>query len=341
MFTCGISVKCKTRARRELLRESAALLLCCAWITILFLPSGCSPRSEDGQEDTLTTGELTLQVRASGNSILVGDPYEVTLSAICPTNGRVDFPELGREKDIVVLDRKWSEKLLSDGLRKTELSMKITSFRLGEHPLCTDPALYHHDGVTETNRFPESILSVASSLAPDASSEIADIKPARRLPGRIPLWTWIVLGSAVLAYLIGLATSKLWRHRDILSFAEPPVPPHVIALNALRALQSKGLLERDECNPFYTELSLILRTYLEGRFHLNAPDETTEEIVEEMSRSRELSGAQRNILQEFMRQADMVKFAKGHPDRLTMEAAFETTRQFVEETKPSTDTDDQ
>ena len=78
---------------------------------------------------------------------------------------------------------------------------------------------------------------------------------------------------------------------------------------------------------------MILRTYLEGRFSLNAPDETTEEIVEEMSRSAELNGSQRNILQDFMRQADMVKFAKGHPERTTMESAFDTTRQFVEETK--------
>ena len=95
----------------------------------------------------------------------------------------------------------------------------------------------------------------------------------------------------------------------------------------------KGLLEKDECNPFYTELSLILREYLEGRFRLNAPDETTEEIIEALSQSPELTGAQRNILQEFMRQADIVKFAKGHPDRTTMESAFGTTKDFINETK--------
>ena len=67
---------------------------------------------------------------------------------------------------------------------------------------------------------------------------------------------------------------------------------------------------------------------------------TTEEIVEEMSRSTELSGLQRNILQDFMRQADIVKFAKGHPDRGTMEAAFGTTKQFVEETKRIKEQDD-
>ena len=96
---------------------------------------------------------------------------------------------------------------------------------------------------------------------------------------------------------------------------------------------NKGLLEQNLCNPFYTELSLILREYLEGRFKLNAPDETTEEIVEELSRSPELSKEQQIILQEFMHQADLVKFAKGNPEHATMKKAFDTTKQFVEETK--------
>jgi hypothetical protein len=52
-----------------------------------------------------------------------------------------------------------------------------------------------------------------------------------------------------------------------------------------------------------------------------------------MSRSVELNQAQQDILQEFMKQADRVKFAKDHPDRQTMENAFNTTKQFITETK--------
>jgi len=185
--------------------------------------------------------------------------------------------------------------------------------------------------VLSTN-FPPVKLRVVTSLKEGASSETADIKPPHRLPGRVPIWLWISLGTALTAFLVGLTTSRIWKNREHIFPSPPPVPPHTIALRALSALKAKGLLEQDECEPFYTELSMILRTYLEGRFRLNAPDETTEEIVEELSRSPELTGAQRNILQEFMRQADMVKFAKGRSDRATMESAFTTTEQFVNET---------
>jgi hypothetical protein len=186
--------------------------------------------------------------------------------------------------------------------------------------------------VFSTN-FPGVSLNVKSSLDTDASSEIADIQPIHKLPRRIPTWAWVIPGAVLIAFLIGLITSRLWKNRETLIPTAPPVPPHVIAFKALEVLKNKGLLEKDECNPFYTELSLILRTYLDGRFNLNAQDETTEEIVEELSRSPELNGEQRNILQAFMRQADMVKFAQGHPDRSTMESAYSTTKQFVQETK--------
>ncbi len=326
----------KHSAKRSIKAAGAVFLL-----LSLSLLSACDPKTASEPKETWFPGDLTFSISTPGGTIQVGDPYEVTLTAIYPTNGTVSFPEIGREKEIVVLDREWSTFPFEpdSGHRKEEVTYTITSFRIGDHMICENPMIYQHDGITENRPAPETTLAVVSSLPENASSEIADIKPEYRLPGRIPAWCWMVLGSAALAFLVGLITSKLWKNREHIIPQAPPIPPQVIALKALEALKQKRLLEQDECNAFYTELSLILRTYLEGRFQLNAPEETTEEIIEEMSRSPELGGAQRNMLQEFMRQADMVKFAKGHPDRNTMGAAFETTRQFVEETSENRQTE--
>ena len=320
--------------RRKCKKVDEASSLVALLIAVVSL-SSCGPKLDVEPKDFWVPNKLSFSISSPGGTIHVGDHYQVTFTAIYPTNGVVTFPEIGKEKDIVVLDRQWQEVPfdLEKGHKKEEVKYTITSFRLGEHVICDQPVLYQHEGITETNSVPDDILKVVSSLDEDASSKLADIKPVQKLPGRIPPWLWLTLGIAATAFAIGLVSSKLWKHRETLVPKAPPIPPHIIALKALEALKAKGLLEKDECNPFYTELSVILRTYLEGRFHLNAPDETTEEIVEEMSRSPELNGSQRNILQEFMRQADMVKFAKGHPDRSTMETAFDTTKQFIDETK--------
>jgi hypothetical protein len=300
--------------------DEASCLVALMLGALLLLFTGC----KQDEPKTYPLDRLTVEYSIDRETIHVGDPVELMVTAYYPANVIFEFPEIGREKDIVLLNRNRENIPREDGLAQTESRYSITSFRLGDHIIST--------------HFPDLVLHVESTLETDASSEIADIKPVHKLPGRVPRWIWIVLGTAMAAFLVGLITSRLWKHRKTILPSAPPIPPHIIAIQALEFLKNKGLLEKGECKPFYTELSLILRTYLEGRFNLNAPDETTEEIVEELSTSPELTGTQRNILQEFMRQADMVKFAKGHPDRTTMEAAFNTTKQFVEETstKPET-----
>ncbi len=292
---------------------------------------GCAPE----QPKVVPQGQLTVEYTIDRESALVGEPVELIVTAYFPTNGILKLPEIGREKEVVLLKRDWANVPREDGLTQSESRYSITSFRLGEHLLSTGTISCVTAGQTFTTNFPPITLNIESSLDEDATSEIADIKPVHKLPGRVPPWLWITAGTALIASLGGRVTTRLWKNREQLIPTAPPIPAHKIAFRALEALKNKGLLEKDECNPFYTELSMILRTYLEGRFQLNAPDETTEEIVEEMTKSPDLDGTQRNILQEFLRQADMVKFAKGHPDRATMESAFDTTRQFVEETKQS------
>jgi hypothetical protein len=298
------------------------------WMLLVLFAFGCTPKADR----ILPQDRLTVEHSIDRETIHVGDPVELVVTAYYPTNGILKLPEIGREKDIVLLKRDWSNVPRTDGLRQSETRYSLTSFRLGEHTICTNAITCMLEGKTFSTNFPKIFLTVESALEKDASSEIADIKPVQKLPDRVPPWFWIASFTALIAFLVGLATTKLWKRREEAIQSAPPVPSHIIALKALDALKKKGLLEQDECKPFYTELSFILRSYLEGRFQLNAPDETTEEIVEEMSRSPELNGTQRNILQNFMRQADMVKFAKGRLDRPAMEAAFNTTRQFVEET---------
>ncbi|MEN7972318.1 MAG: hypothetical protein ABFR47_00635 [Verrucomicrobiota bacterium] len=299
----------------------------------MFFLSGCKKE----ELPAYPQDQLMVEYSIDHESILIGDPVELVVTAYFPTNGTLALPEIGREKDIVLLKRDWKDIPREDGLTQSESHYSITSFRLGEHVVSSGTISCMVGDQTFSTNFPEVVLNVETSLETGASTEIADIKPIHKLPGRIPPWLWISLLVALIAFLVGLISSRLWKHRAAIIPSAPPIPPHVLAFQALGALKGKGLLDKDECKPFYTELSIILRTYLEGRFNLNAPDETTEEIVEEMSKSPELNGSQRNILQEFMRQADMVKFAKDHPNRTTMESAFDTTRKFVEETKHEID----
>ncbi|MCF7847950.1 MAG: hypothetical protein K9M45_03790 [Kiritimatiellales bacterium] len=293
---------------------------------------GCTPE----KAQIIPADQLTVEHSISTNSIHIGDPVELTVTAYYPTNATVTLPPLEKGKDIVVQNRDWHDEPREDGLMQTEFSFKLTSFRVGDHLVSTNPiSCTLDDGTVLTTDFPDILLRVESALTgvETNSTEIADIKPPVKLPAKFPRWPWVILLVALIAFLTGLIISKVWKKRPLEKPAPPPPPAHIIALKALEALKNRRWLEEDQCDPFYTELSLILRGYLDGRFGLNAPDSTTEEIVREMYHANLLPVRQQNLLKEFLRQADMVKFAKDHPDKTAMQGAFDTTKHFVEETK--------
>jgi hypothetical protein len=98
------------------------------------------------------------------------------------------------------------------------------------------------------------------------------------------------------------------------------------------------LLDRPE--PFCTLLSEIVRVYLEERFGLRAPDQTTEEFLEGLRESLALDLRHKELLRDFMIQCDLVKFARGEPERADLERLHQMASALVDETglesRPST-----
>jgi hypothetical protein len=122
--------------------------------------------------------------------------------------------------------------------------------------------------------------------------------------------------------------------RTILRYP-PPLKPHETALNALRDLLAKGWIESENAEPFYIELSSIIRRYLEDRFGLRAPERTTEEFIREATTSRFLSSDHQILTSEFLEQCDLVKFARYQAGREDMKNGYRAAERLVRETIPT------
>ena len=133
---------------------------------------------------------------------------------------------------------------------------------------------------------------------------IRDISPAVEIIRPFP-WLWVsVIASALMILLIGL---WLFSRRK----KKVPPPPLVIPIppgkEALKSLESLGFTDLKQ---YYIDLSLIVRRFIERRFELNAPEQTTDEFLVVASRSKSLDDSYRSMLEGFLREADMIKFAK-------------------------------
>jgi hypothetical protein len=173
---------------------------------------------------------------------------------------------------------------------------------------------------------PATALAGMTKAPPTLPPEAADIRGLKPLIAPPTPWYWWVLGALALA---GVAALILWFLRRRPARPEPPpVPPHVRARQRLNA--ALDLLH--DPRAFCIDVSDALRWYLEERFHLRAPERTTEEFLLELQSSPDLAPAQKAGLGDFLARCDLVKFARHEPTETDLRDLHGSALRLVEET---------
>lgn len=166
-------------------------------------------------------------------------------------------------------------------------------------------------------------------------AEIKDVKE----PLLIPLdWRFILL-IALLVLIISALSFYFYRRYKQKKLEQPVkkkiirIPAHVRALNALDELETQQLWQKGKVKEYHSIITGIIRGYFEERFKLPALELTTSEQMEQL---RRVSSA-KNILEEteqFLNNADLVKFAKFIPMPSVNEEMMKQARKIVEDTIP-------
>ena len=288
----------------------------------LLLLTGC-------EEPTLPPGGFGAQALLSTDTLLIGDAVTLTLTARHPTGSAVTFPIVGKGKEVVLRGRSAHTHELTKGILETEEIIQLTSYRTGNWSVHAEPAVCTFENGTEkAQALPPLILHIKSSLEDINTDELADIKDPVKPPWRMAQVLWVIGGIILIALLAGGLTRWFMRRPKALLSAEPVIPPHVAARNALSALRNTEWIPE----PFFVQISLILRTYLEDRFDLNAPESTTEELAAKLNCDPSLTPQDQNTLRNFFTQADLVKFARAGAEQEVMRTAFTTVETFVDQT---------
>lgn len=209
----------------------------------------------------------------------------------------------------------------------------LVGWKTGHHLVKSPPIQYRQPG-EELREAPghETRVSLESLLAKEpAATDIRDIKGPEPVPFD---WRPYYLLGGILAALVGLATLlyRLANRPKRARPAAPPRPPHELAAEALERLRQRRLIEQGAFKEYYSALSAIVRTYLEQRFGLRAPEMTTEEFLLATARDGRLQPPHRRLLGDFLSESDLVKFARHLPTIADSERAYTAGRRFVDET---------
>jgi hypothetical protein len=175
----------------------------------------------------------------------------------------------------------------------------------------------------------------AASLTPQISSpgatpkeeEIDDIRPPLFYL-RSWLWLWITLGVLALAGLFVL----LWKWLSQRTGFNPKTA-YDLALEKLE--KARELMREDDPAPYAIAVSETIRTYLGQRFQAPSSRLTTEEFLRRMQDDSATPLAEhRELLGDFLRACDLVKFARYQPTQAELEEVQQSAVAFVQATKP-------
>ena len=286
--------------------------------------------------------EITAQITDDRGSVQMGDIMSFTakigdviplmIQVNHPTGYRMlpvdaDNPELWEDFEV----RSLSSVDVTENPDGGEISRQIVEVTLWETGFFVTPIFPisltdTYGNLTETFPLP-AFVGIVSILQEDDLA-LRDIKPQATLPSP-PLWPWIV---AVLLLFILLALIGLWLYRANRR-TEPQViidtrSPHQIALAEFDQIEAQKLPQQQRFKEHYTQVTDVLRTYLEGAYNVSALGRTTLEIRREMRSIPEQDGFQSRFF-GLLDTADLVKFAKVIPRTEDAQEALTEARQIV------------
>jgi hypothetical protein len=171
-----------------------------------------------------------------------------------------------------------------------------------------------------------------------ASHKIADIKRVYSVKidwlGILKILglIWLITLLLVMAYLY---LRKHFKKKPILSETEIKLlqPAHVVALNQLDKIKNEKLWQQGRWKEYHTELTDVIREYIERIFNINSMEMTSEEILVHLKELRMEQKATYLGLQQILKLADLVKFAKWNATPDEHELSLMNAYLFVNQTK--------
>jgi hypothetical protein len=327
------------RRRRPALAPGAGGLLAAA---LGALAAGC------GASETAAPAPVAAQPRAPVEATTTvdravattGDVITYTVSVEHDPELEIDLPEPGAEiAGFRIFDLGREAPSDRGGRRVESRWYKLRADIVGSYVLPPVQVGFRPPGSAEAWQTIETsaiFVEVESVLPADGeAADIRALKPLREVR-RGPPWPWIAAGLTALA----LATIGLWLWSRRPRPAAPLVPPHVLAFSELDALRGTDFEDPAAVRRFHFRISEVIRTYVEGRWGLNATDLTTEEILPQLAGLAELPADEAVRLSRFLRATDRVKFAEHRPRPSEVAETWEQALGFVEATCPRPEPDE-
>ena len=266
--------------------------------------------------DLVPKGPAFLDRLQKRDSILVADQleYGFTLDSVKTGTelGLADFSQASN--DTLTLVRNWKLDTLKlfkkSGMVNIRGSVVIAPFEEGKYEL--PPVLVRRKlgNEIDTLVFDGVEMEVKSMPVDTATFVLHDIKGQIQYPVTFKevlpyvLWAFLLLGFVAVAL-------SFWRTRVRREKEEKiKEPAHITALRNLDKFRGNKFWVPEKQKAFYSGVTDTLKTYIEARFGVDAPEMTTAELFDALKSEKDITPELYGETKELFEIADFVKFAK-------------------------------
>ena len=285
-----------------------------------------------------TAQEVQAVAKLEQNAIRIGDQTKLHLSVYQRLKQKVNFPLLNdtlnsaiqilsSSKPDTIRDKNDPDKII------VTKSLVITSFDAGTY---TIPGFIFESTVGSLKS--NVLRLIVQSVKVDTTKSIYDIKGPLAVSYTFTDWlkdNWRLVSLSFLCLLLLAFLLYNWnkrrKNKAVRVVLQPLVPAHTIALNQLNLLKNKELWQKNLVKEYYSELTDVLREYLEKRYPVKTQEKTTDEIISSLNKL-EIPFDNREMLHQLLLLADLVKFAKGKPSASENEKSIVDAMLFVSST---------
>ena len=266
--------------------------------------------------DLVPKGPAFLDRLQKRDSILVADQleYGFTLDSVKTGTelGLADFSQASN--DTLTLVRNWKLDTLKlfrkSGMVNIRGSVVIAPFEEGKYEL--PPVLVRRKlgNEIDTLVFDGVEMEVKSMPVDTATFVLHDIKGQIQYPVTFKevlpyvLWAFLLLGFVAVAL-------SFWRTRVRREKEEKiKEPAHITALRNLDKFRGNKFWVPEKQKAFYSGVTDTLKTYIEARFGVDAPEMTMAELFDALKSEKDITPELYGETKELFEIADFVKFAK-------------------------------
>lgn len=282
----------------------------------------------------ISFSQVTTEVDTT--KIRIGEQINYKIKVEADSTALVVFPEGQTFSPLEAVEALKIDTTKKDSKFKLSRIYKLTQFDSGSYTIPRQKII-----IGEKPFFTDSLRVDVGTVEVDTTKQkLYDIKPIIEVEkSSSNWWIWLLVVMAALALIGFLLWWFVWREKPLTEEEEIALlPPYDRAKLALKKLDDSQYLIRSEVKEYYSELTMIIRKYLDEKVYERSLESTTDELINRLQLLKEgnqfpFSKETLHNLETILKRADLVKFAKSAPDTALIEMDRATIEKEIESVK--------